>query len=71
MSVCASSNQPIVRRVLAEKNQEVDVVRYTESSHKSMIEVLIKAEMFIVGSQTINPILFYKDDIIDEWSSTS
>jgi hypothetical protein len=37
VSIRTSSNQPKVRGVLSEKNQEVDVIRYAESSHKSVV----------------------------------
>ena len=34
-----------------------------------MIEILVKAEVLIVGSQTIDVILWYEDDVINERSS--
>ena len=35
-----------------------------------MISIFVKADVFVVGRQTINLMFFNENDVVDQWTST-
>ena len=70
MADCACANEPLVGCILATYSQEEYVVRNAESSHQCVIGILVKADVFVVGSQTIDLVFFNEYYVVDERTST-
>ena len=57
-------------RLLPKHSDEFDVIGNAEPADQGMVNVLIKAEVFIVRGQAVDSISFDEHDVIDEGTST-
>ena len=71
MSVGAGADEPEVRGVLAEQDEEIDVVGHAESAHEGVVQVLVETEVLVVGGQAVHSVRLDEDYAVYERTPAS
>lgn len=69
MPVGASADESLASSAFPEKLQEVDVIGQAEPPDEGMIHVLVEADVFVIGDQTVDATPLDVDNVVDEGPS--
>ena len=65
MAISAATYEYLTTHLLPKDHQEVDIIWHAKSPHQSMIDVLVKTDMFVIWGQTVYVVLWNKNDIVN------
>ncbi len=71
VAVSTCTNEYFLSYLYSKHHQKINIVRNTKSSYKSVINILVETEVFVIWSQTVDIVFCNEYYTIYQWSSTS
>lgn len=71
MSIGAGTDEAVTGTILPEDHNVVDIVWNAESANEHMVNVLIEANVFVVGGQAVDIVMGDEDEAVYEGAPAS